>query len=52
MWAPNDVFSSLANDTHIVEPMNEIFYIFYHLLTQLAQVGLGSKCQSVSFGVH
>jgi hypothetical protein len=38
--APNYVFPSLANDTHIVGPMNEITYAFDQLSTQLALVGL------------
>jgi hypothetical protein len=42
-WAPNCVFPSLANDTHIVDPMNEIILAFDHLLTQLALVGLRVK---------
>jgi len=42
-WAPNCVFPSLANDTHIVDPMNEIILAFNHLLTQLTLVGLKVK---------
>jgi len=46
--APNCVFPSLMNDTHVVEPMNEITYAFDHLSTQLTLVGLRvkvSKCK-------
>jgi len=48
MRAPSCIFPSLANDTHIVELMNEITYAFDHLLTQLALIGLKvtvSKCK-------
>ncbi len=48
MWAPNYVFPSLVDDTHIVGPMSEITCAFDHLLTQLALVGLKfkvSKCK-------
>ncbi len=41
--APNYIFPSLANDTHIVGPMNEITHAFDHLSTQLALVGLRVK---------
>jgi len=50
-WAPNCVFPSLANNTHIVGPMNELSYTFDHLSNQLAQVGLKvevSKCKCCS----
>jgi hypothetical protein len=47
-WAPNCVFPSLANDTHIVDPMNEIILAFDHLLTQLALVGLRSPLRIYS----
>jgi hypothetical protein len=43
MWAPIWVFPSLADDTHIVGPMNEIIRAFDHLSTQLALVGLKVK---------
>jgi hypothetical protein len=46
--APNYIFPSFANDTHIVGPMSEITCAFDHLLTQLALVGLRvkvSKCK-------
>ncbi len=43
MQAPNYIFPSLANDTHIVGFMNEITHAFDHLLTQLALVGLRVK---------
>jgi hypothetical protein len=38
--APSYVFPSIAEDTHIVGPMNEITCAFNCLLTQLALVGL------------
>ncbi len=41
--APNYVFPSLMNDTHIVGLMNEIIPPFDHLSTQLAIVGLKVK---------
>ncbi len=41
--APNCVFLSLVNNTHIVGPMNELSYTFDHLSNQLAQVGLKVK---------
>jgi hypothetical protein len=41
--APNCVFSSLADNTHIVSPINEIIPTFDHLLTQLALVGFEIK---------
>jgi len=46
--APNYVFPSLTNDTHIVGPSNEITRDFDHLCIQLALVGLKvkvSKCK-------
>jgi hypothetical protein len=46
--APNCVFPSLVDDTHIVGPMNEFSCTFDHLLTQLTQVGFRvnvSKCK-------
>jgi hypothetical protein len=46
--APNYIFPSFANDTHIVGPMSEITCAFGHLLTQLALVRLRvkvSKCK-------
>jgi len=42
-WAPNYIFPSLADDTHIVGPLSEITRVFYHLSTQLALVGLKVK---------
>jgi hypothetical protein len=47
--APNYNFPSLADDTHIVEPMNEITYAFDHLLTQLTIVGLKVKVLKCKF---
>ncbi len=47
-WAPNYVFPSLIDDTHIVGLMNEITCTFDHLSTQLTLVGLKvkvSKCK-------
>jgi hypothetical protein len=41
--APNCVFPSLTNNTHIVRPMNKITYTFDHLTTQLTLVGLRVK---------
>jgi hypothetical protein len=38
MRAPNCVFQSLADDTHIVGPMSEKVFAINHLLTQLALV--------------
>ncbi len=49
MWAPNCVFPSIANDTHIVGPMYEIICAFDHLLTQLALVGLRVKVLKCKF---
>jgi hypothetical protein len=46
--APNCVFLSLTNDTHIMGPMNEIVLAFDHLSIQLAIVGHKvkvSKCK-------
>jgi hypothetical protein len=40
---PNYIFPSLANNTHIKGPMNEITCNFNHLLTQLTLVGLKVK---------
>jgi hypothetical protein len=48
MRAPNYVFPSLIDNTHIVGPMNEIIPTFDHLSTQLVQVRLRvkvSKCK-------
>jgi ABC-type nitrate/sulfonate/bicarbonate transport system permease component len=48
VWVPSYVFPSLTNDTHIVGPLSEIIHVFYHLSTQLTQVGLKvkvSKCK-------
>jgi hypothetical protein len=48
MWAPNYIFPSLTNDTHIVGLMSEITHTLNHLSTQLALVGLRvkiSKCK-------
>ncbi len=47
--APNYVFPSLMDDTHIVGPMNEITYAFDHLLTQLALVGFRVKVSKCKF---
>jgi len=47
-WAPNYVFPSLTNDTHIVGPMSEIIRTFDHLSTKLTLVELKvnvSKCK-------
>jgi hypothetical protein len=46
--APNYIFPSLADDTHIVKLMNEITHAFDHLSTQLTLIGLKvkvSKCK-------
>ncbi len=46
--APNYVFPSLTNNTHIMGPMSEITHAFDHLLTHLTLVGLKvkvSKCK-------
>jgi hypothetical protein len=43
MQVPSCVFPSLANDIHIMGPMNEITCAFDHLSTQLALVGLRVK---------
>jgi hypothetical protein len=51
MWAPNYVFPSLADDTHIVRPLSEITRVFGHLSSQLTLVGLRvkvSKCKFLS----
>jgi hypothetical protein len=48
MQAPNYIFPSLANNTHIMRPMNEITHTFDHLSTQLTLVVLRvkvSKCK-------
>jgi hypothetical protein len=48
MRVPNYVYPSLADDIHIVGPMNEITCAFDHLSTQLTLVGLKikvSKCK-------
>ncbi len=48
MQAPNCVFPSLTDNTHIMGPMSEISCAFDHLLTQLTQVGFKvqmSKCK-------
>jgi hypothetical protein len=47
-WAPNYVFPSVMDDTHIVGPMSEIIRAFDHLSTQLTLVGFRvkvSKCK-------
>jgi hypothetical protein len=41
--APNYIFPSLVDHTHIVRPVNEIIHVFDHLLTQLTLVGLRFK---------
>jgi hypothetical protein len=41
--APNCIFPSLIDDTHITGPMNEIIHAFDHLSTQLTLVGLRVK---------
>jgi hypothetical protein len=41
--APTCVFPSLANDTHIIRPLNEITHVFDHISTQLTLVGLRVK---------
>jgi hypothetical protein len=59
-WAPNYIFPSLANNIHIVGLMSEITHAFYHLLIQLALVGLRvkvSKCKlwsplGISLGIE
>ncbi len=46
--APNYIFPSQVDDTHIVGPMNEMTCAFDHLLTQLTLIGLKvnvSKCK-------
>jgi hypothetical protein len=46
--APNYVFPSLADDMHIMGPMNEITHAFDHFSTQLTLVGFRvkvSKCK-------
>jgi hypothetical protein len=46
--APNRVFPSLANDTHIMGPLNEVTHVYDHFSTQLTLVGLRvkvSKCK-------
>jgi hypothetical protein len=46
--APNYVFPSLADNTHIMGLMSEVVPTFDHLLTQLTLVGLRvkvSKCK-------
>jgi len=48
VWAPNYVFPSLVDDTHIMGPMSKIVLAFDHLSIQLALVGLTvkmSKCK-------
>ncbi len=48
MWTLNYVFPSLANNTHIMGPINEVILAFDHLSTQLALVGFKvkvSKCK-------
>jgi hypothetical protein len=47
-WAPNYIFPSLTDNTHIMRPLNEITCTFDHLLTQLTLVELKvkvSKCK-------
>jgi len=47
-WAPNYIFPSQVDDTHIMGLLNEITPAFDHLSTQLALVGLKvkiSKCK-------
>jgi hypothetical protein len=43
VWAPNCVFPSLANDTHILGLMGEIIFVFDHLSTQLTLFGFKVK---------
>jgi hypothetical protein len=47
--APNSVFPSLTDETHIMGPMNEISCAFDHLSTQLTQVGLRVKVLKCKF---
>jgi hypothetical protein len=49
VWALMCVFPSLANDTHIVGPMNEITRAFDNLLTQIALVGFKVKVSKCKF---
>jgi len=51
-WAPNYIFPSLTDDTHIMGPMNEITRTFDHLLTQLTLVGLRVKVSCDICGLH
>ncbi len=51
-WAPNCIFPSLTDTTHIVGPMNEITCTFDHLSTQLALVGLKVKVSCDICGLH
>jgi hypothetical protein len=47
--ATNYVFPSLADDTHIVGPMNKIVPTFDHLLTKLALIGFRVKVSKCKF---
>ncbi len=47
--APNYVFPSFANNTHIIGFMSEISCAFDHLSTQLAQVGFKIKVSKCKF---
>ncbi len=49
MLAPNYVFPSLKDDSHIMGPMNEITHAFDHLSTQLSLVGLRVKVRKCKF---
>ncbi len=49
MQAPSCVFPSLADDAHIMGPMNVITRAFDHLLTQLTLVGLKVKVSKCKF---
>jgi hypothetical protein len=43
MQAPNYIFPSLMNNTHIMGPTSEITYTFDHFSTQLTIVGFRVK---------
>ncbi len=45
--APNYIFPSLTDDTHIMGPKNEITYAFDHLSTQLTLIGFRVKMQAL-----
>ncbi len=49
VWAPNCIFPSLTNDTHIMGPLSEITHTFDHLSTELTLARLKVKVLKCKF---